>query len=977
MATPATTDNSQDSEPLRLRFGSFELDEADARLTRDGEPIPVAPRPFAVLCVLARTPRTLVTKNALLDAVWGHRFVSDSVLKTTVSALRAALDDDAKEPRYIQTVSRRGYRFVCAVSAAPVLVGSMPPVPSAGLTPALISSPMIGRSGPLERLRSAWQLARSGKRRIVWIAGEPGVGKTTLIEHFAAEAGEAYRAHGQCVGHADEPYLPVLEALSALCRRDASFAEQIRAVAPMWLLQLPWLSARAERDALRRDLAGSGHARMLREFGELLERYTAERPLLLVTEDLHWSDPSTLQLMDHMARRRGPARLLWLASFRLTEVMAADHPLKSLRHELRLHGLSEEIVLDAFSERDVADYVAARAPALSGEEAFAKALHARTEGLPLFVADVVSDLVEQGDVTQQGKSSARSRLESMPIPENLAGIIEEYIERLTPEERVLLEAASVCGVEFRLNTVADALGRDIATVARACAALAHEQRWIIDAPLEMAGSTSNTRYAFRHALYREVIHNRIGPVARAELHRKTAAALERERAEGADVTAAELALHFELGHELMPALRYYAEAAESALLRFSPAQTLSLTERAFAILPVAEPSYARATLEITLATLQGAAEIHLRGISADEVKRALERALLRLDDAPRHPLRGLFLSGLGLALYMRAEPDEAHALAQRCESLTLAGDDSTALLCACLVHGLVQHLRGHPRSTVEWLEKGLAAHEGLDDATSPAVFAADPPVIILGFLAIAFVHVGLLVQGRAHIRGAYVRARALGEPGPQLAALWFDALVEVRSGNPERVAEVSERMGALDREYDLPSGRAAHLWFRGWAEAQLGDARAGHRLIREGYAEALRLGMRAWGSETLGYAVEALVRAGEWVSAREELEEALRCAEAIGERHYMTQLLLLDARIADALDERQRASASLRKAVAEARAQEAPWLEMIALSALCEHKGAAPEDFGSLRTVLDQLTGGSDTTAVARARAVLEKERAA
>ena len=98
----------------RLRFDRFELDEADARLTCAGEPVPLAPRPFEVLCTLARAPRRLVTKNALLDAVWGHRFVTDSVLKTAISEVRAALHDDPKQPRFIETVSRRGYRFVGA-----------------------------------------------------------------------------------------------------------------------------------------------------------------------------------------------------------------------------------------------------------------------------------------------------------------------------------------------------------------------------------------------------------------------------------------------------------------------------------------------------------------------------------------------------------------------------------------------------------------------------------------------------------------------------------------------------------------------------------------------------------------------------------------------------------------------------------------------------------------------------------------------
>ena len=105
--------------PAVLRFDRFVLDEADARLTCAGKPIPLPPKPFAVLCVLARTPRMLVTKNALLDAVWGHRFVTESVLKSAISEVRAALGDDPKQPRYIETVSRRGYRFIAASLDAP------------------------------------------------------------------------------------------------------------------------------------------------------------------------------------------------------------------------------------------------------------------------------------------------------------------------------------------------------------------------------------------------------------------------------------------------------------------------------------------------------------------------------------------------------------------------------------------------------------------------------------------------------------------------------------------------------------------------------------------------------------------------------------------------------------------------------------------------------------------------------------------
>ena len=135
---------------------------------------------------------------------------------------------------------------------------------------------------------------------------------------------------------------------------------------------------------------------MLREMGELLDRYTADRSLLLVTEDLHWSDQATVQLIDYVARRRTGTRLLWLASFRLSEIIGADHPLAAVRRELRLHRLCDEIVLDAFSEREVGEYLAAHVPELAEDETFVRALHHRTDGLPVFVADVVNDLAQGG-----------------------------------------------------------------------------------------------------------------------------------------------------------------------------------------------------------------------------------------------------------------------------------------------------------------------------------------------------------------------------------------------------------------------------------------------------------------------------------------------------------------------------------------------------------------------------------------------------
>jgi DNA-binding winged helix-turn-helix (wHTH) protein len=960
------------SIPVHVRFDGFELDEANASLLRDGKAVAIAPTPFAVLCALARQPGSLITKAALLDAVWGHRFVSESVLKTAISELRAALEDHPRQPRYIETVSRRGYRFIASTTVAARSDGK------SGLKPAS-SEPrlFVGRGDALARLQAAWVRACAGERVVAWVAGDAGIGKTTLIDRFISGLGDVATARGQCVEQhgAGEPYLPILEALAELSRRDGTVAPLLRAVAPAWLLQLPWLSTAEERDALRRDLAGVGPDRMLREMGEFFDRYTGERPLLLVTEDLHWSDHATIQLLNHVARRRGSARLMWLASFRLADIVAYDHPLKALRNELRLHGLCEEIVLDGFSEGEVAEYVTRAAPSVATDEAFVRALHERTDGLPLFVAYAMTDVLARG-VRDGVEAPAVAELEEMAVPETLVAIIEGYIEKLGDEERAVLSAAAVSGVEFRATTVAHALGREASSVDATCDRLAHERLWLAARRAEQGSSPPDLLYSFRHALVRQVLYERTGPLARAELHRKVGGGLERERAAGVPVAAAELATHFERGHEPMTALRYYAEAAEGALQRLSPAECLTLSDRGLSLLDQSPAGIERHGLEITLAKLKGVSAEHLLGVSSAEAKSAFQRAYSRLADVPRHPMRGLLLHEFGFVLCMRAEYAEALALAERAEALAAATDDPVLRLCVCTVQGEVQLLQGRPRAARAWAERGLAAIAALD-APPEQSFLTDPEVTLLGLLAMQLLELGLVETARARMQEANVLSRRLAQPMVQMIAIWFDCLCGVRLGDAERVAALADEMRALVDKFALAQGRTACRWFRGWADARLGEPRDGYRRIREAREENVRLGMLAGASETGGYAVEALVLAGDWSAARHELEQVFQFAEKHGERVYRSQLFLLEAAIARGRGEPAAAHASVRRAVEEARAHEAPWLELTALLELCEHDGATAADRHALAALVDQLPEAIDTTAVKKARALLGKAKAA
>src|SRR5262249_23629333 len=165
-----------------------------------------------------------------------------------------------------------------------------------------------------------------GERQIVFVTGEAGIGKTALVDTFmqSIASDRSIRiGRGQCLEQygTSEAYLPVLEAIGRLCRDQKQVVNVLRAHAPMWLLQMPSLVSASDREELSREVSGATRERMLREMGEALEALTADLPLLLILEDLHWSDYSTLDLISYVARQRCPAQLMLVGTYRPVELI--------------------------------------------------------------------------------------------------------------------------------------------------------------------------------------------------------------------------------------------------------------------------------------------------------------------------------------------------------------------------------------------------------------------------------------------------------------------------------------------------------------------------------------------------------------------------------------------------------------------------------------------------------------------------------
>src|SRR5262249_2495240 len=171
----------------RIHFPPFHLDLTNEQLWRGTQQLPLRPKPFALLRYLAENPGRLVTKEELLQAVWPETYVSEGLLSTYIRDLRAALGDDPEAPRFIETVVRRGYRFIAPLMTAPPAAGLTSPVPSSDAQHSGLStqdSVLVGRETELAQLHGWLEKALAGERQVVFVTGEPGIGKTTLLDAF-------------------------------------------------------------------------------------------------------------------------------------------------------------------------------------------------------------------------------------------------------------------------------------------------------------------------------------------------------------------------------------------------------------------------------------------------------------------------------------------------------------------------------------------------------------------------------------------------------------------------------------------------------------------------------------------------------------------------------------------------------------------------------------------------------------------------
>ena len=974
-------------------FPPFRLDPVNAQLWKGDKQIILRPKTFEVLCYLVDHPGELVTKNTLLDTVWAGVTVSDSMPATCVTELRRALGDDPKTPKFVATVHRRGYRFI-----APVRFGTTPEVkvrrPDAAKGPRPI---LVGRKEELAQLQGWYSQVLQGRRRIIFVAGEAGIGKTAFAQEFVSSIvaeGAALVGRGQCVEHygAGEPYMPVLEALSGLSRRQGGerVVELLRQFAPTWLAQMPGLLTSEERARLQSEVQGVTQQRMLREMTELLEAITAESPLVLLLEDLHWSDFSTLELISAIARRVESARLLIVGTYRPVEMLDRDHPLRTVKQELELHHYCEELRLKLLNEKDIESYLTRRLAGNSGGrfETLGSLIHARTDGNPLFMVNVVDYLLgEAGLMVRKHEVSEWEALVATGFdpPRTIREMIERNFERLKPDERAVLEGASVVGAEFSAALVAAALERPQEEIEDCCTQLARREQFVsAQRTVTWPDGTIVPGFRFQHALYQQVLYRLLSVGHQVRFHQRIALREETGYGERASEVATELAFHYSRANDINKALRYFRLAAERSVARCAFTEAASQLKTAIDLVGTLPSDSFGRRMELDLQTMLGVTLHSAKGYAAAEAAGAFQRARELFQRAAflGEDVEDPFLEFAGMyglwANYYNACRPELLGQAQQFLAVAQARDARAPLLVGHRILGTSFLFLGEFISAREHLDQAVALYDPERHAQLALRFGQDIGVSALANRAWANAYLGYPEKAFADVEAALARARPLGHVPTLVYALTHAAIAEAVWRDIDRGEAHARQLVELSEKHGLPLWLGFGTMTLGMVLASRGQPIEAIEKIRTGLAIKDSTGCRLFKTLCSAPLGGAFVKMGQYEQALSAVQDGLAAVAATNERWAEAELhrqqgeVLLSLPIPDYTA----AEESFLKALVVARRQNAKLYELrssVSLARLWVKKGKRVEAYDLLNPIYHWFTKGLDTADLKDAKALLDQ----
>lgn len=716
-------------------------------------------------------------------------------------------------------------------------------------SPGAPREPFVGRQAELAWLQERFAAATAGAGGVVFVTGERGVGKSALVGEFLRRVGAGPApvtlAAGRCsetLGPA-EPFLPFNEAVGRLLTsagRDVA-SGLLRTHAPTICVQMPAGLLPDPDGALHRQTAGATKERLIREAGDFMEAACRTFPILLLVEDLQWADPASVDLLHHVGCRLARQRTLIVGTFRQADVDSGNPALKRCTTDLLAQGAARELALGALTEENLEAYLDTRFPAHRFPPALAPALHARTEGLALFVRSLVDILAERQDVVQgnEGWTLARPVQElDLEPTKGLQELVRHQLEGLAPPEREILDVASVCGREFLSPVIAHLVGRPDRQVEEDLRRLGRVRRLVAEGGEEsLPDGTLATRYRFAHGLYRSVLREDLVASRRIEIHREIAARLLHHWGTEAPRIATEIARHCEEGRDPGRAVTFRGHAGDNAARLYAYAEAEEHYEWAFRSFEKL-PAESRPAAAIALHRRRGAVRL----------------AQARFDDATAD-----FEAMLAVARGTGAPVGEVAALAGLCDALfygqrveEMAVRAQELLDAATRLGGAGDRAEAHARIGQTFVGQGRfeEAVPLLDDAIASARRVGAPVALKIALSLRGLVHywqTEYQAAESASVEALSLSSR-LGDGFYALGARMFLGLARTNLGRvSEALDDFADAISLArrnDDRYWLPR-LTSHL---GWVHRELGALDR----AREYDTEAVRLARErpTWGPES-------------------------------------------------------------------------------------------------------------------------------
>jgi len=842
---------------------------------------------------------------------------------------------------------------------------------------------LVGREEETELLRRRWARAKAGEGQVVLLSGEPGIGKSRLtaallLEHLADEPHTRLR-YFCSPHHADSAFHPIIrqmERAAGLTYDDTPKAklDKLDAVLAETSTSIQDAELFAEMLSLRNDgrypaldlVPQQRRQRTLEALILQIEALTSSSPVLMIFEDAHWSDPTSLEALGRAVNRIATLRVLLIVTFR----PEFDPPWIGRPHvtPLTINRLAQRDV-DAMIDRVVGNKLL---PANIRQD-----IIERTDGIPLFVEEMTKAVLEAAGEGEAQRTAAAVPSPALEVPASLHASLLARLDRLGPAKQVAQVGAAI-GREFSHALLAAVARKPEAELESAL------DRLVAAGLLFRQGVPPLATYLFKHALVQDAAHGTLLREPRRALHARIAETLESQFADIIERQPELLARHCTEAGLIERAARLWGKAGQRSLDRSALVEAAEQLTRALAYMATlpATPTLRREQIRLQVALITPL--IHVKGYAAPEAKAAVERARLLIEQAEAlgEPLEDSLLMfsvlyGFWVASYVAFNGDVVRELAAHFLALAKKQKATGPLMIGHRLMGVSLFHAGDIAEARMHLDRAISLYDPAEHRPLATQFGQDVWVAVLFYRSLALWPLGYPGAAVADADRALKDAREIGQAATLMSALALTSLTHIHCGNYALATAQLDEVVALADEKGALFWKAGGMVLQGCVSAMTGKASDAVHMIASGINAWRSTGATLWMPVYLSYLTRAHAALGQFDDASHYIGEAMTAVQTTQERWYEADIHRIAGEIALLAPEPDaaKAAAYFERALAVAREQQAKSWEMraaMSMARLWRDQGKRQQARDLLAPVYSWFTEGFDTPDLKEARALLD-----